>query len=130
MKSLIAEDEFVSRELLKKMLSPYGKCDIAVNGDEAVKSFKKAVDEKEPYDLLCLDIMMPIKDGPETLKEIRKLEQEAGIKGSAEVKVIVTTALDDQETVISSMTGGAAAYVVKPIRREKILGHLHEFGLI
>ena len=79
MKYLIVEDDFAARRLLQRYLSNYGDCDIAVDGNEAVEAFRQAVDEKEPYDLICLDIMMPNMDGHEALKVIRQIESEHGI---------------------------------------------------
>ena len=52
MRFLIVEDDFISRRLMQKLLSPYGDCDIAVNGAEAVTAFRGALQEKEPYDLI------------------------------------------------------------------------------
>lgn len=63
MKILIVEDDFYSRKILKKFLTAYGEVDIAINGEEAVAAFKLAWEENQPYDLITLDIMMPIMDG-------------------------------------------------------------------
>ena len=74
MKILIAEDEFVSRTKLEKILSSYGECHVTVDGSEALLAFKAALETNEPYDLICLDILMPKMDGHEALQEIRKME--------------------------------------------------------
>ena len=71
MKTLIVEDDFTSRLLLQGLLQPYGVCHICVNGREAIDAFKKALDEKESYNLVCLDIMMPEIDGQAALKQIQ-----------------------------------------------------------
>ncbi len=130
MKALIAEDDTVSSTLLKTLLSVYGECDVAEDGDKAVKKFKSAAEDNDPYDLVCLDIMMPIKDGQEALQNIRELEQESGIRGSAEVKVLMVTALDDVKTIIGSLKEGATAYIVKPVNRDVLEEHLRSFGLM
>ena len=41
------------------MLLPYGEVDMAVDGKEAFEAFRLAIEEVQPYDLICLDIMMP-----------------------------------------------------------------------
>jgi two-component system chemotaxis response regulator CheY len=46
MKTLIVEDDFTSRLFLQKILSPYGECHIAVNGNEAVQAFQMATDNQ------------------------------------------------------------------------------------
>ncbi|HBN09144.1 MAG TPA: response regulator, partial [Cyanobacteria bacterium UBA8530] len=59
MRILIVEDDFTSRRLLQKILAPYGECEIAINGKEAVSAVELAWGEDAPYHLICLDIMMP-----------------------------------------------------------------------
>ena len=63
MRILVAEDDRLSRVFLKKFLVRYGECDVAVDGIEALDCFMDAVKQKKPYDLLCLDFMMPRVDG-------------------------------------------------------------------
>jgi two-component system, chemotaxis family, chemotaxis protein CheY len=131
MKTLIVEDDFISRRILKEILSPYGECDIAIDGEEAVQAFRLALDESASYDLVCMDIMMPNMDGQEALKLIRALEKERGESGAKETKVIMTTALGDPRSVVEAFyKGGATSYLVKPISKQKLLQELRNFGLI
>lgn len=130
MKYLIVEDDFAARRLLKRYLSDYGDCDIAVDGHEAVEAFRQAMDEKEPYDLICLDIMMPNMDGREALRAIRQIEHEHGTDGLDGVKVIMTTALGDSKNVIGSFREGCEAYMVKPVEKDKLLEEMGSLGLI
>lgn len=131
MKILIVEDDFISRRIIKDILSPYGDCDIVVDGQEAVQAFKLAYEADEPYNLICMDIMMPNLDGQEALKQIRDIEKRSGIKGSAEVKVIMVTALDDPKTVFKAYyKGGATSYIVKPIEKDKLIQEIRGLGLI
>ncbi len=127
MKILIAEDEFVSRTILTEMLSAYGTCHVAVNGLEALEAIENAI-EKEKYDLVCLDIMMPELDGQEVLSGIRKLEKERGLEGVT--KVFMITALDDSENIMKAFTQGhCEAYLTKPIKKEELEKHIREMGL-
>ena len=130
MKCLIVEDDFAARRLLQRYLSGYGDCDIAVDGNEAVEAFRQATDEKEPYELICLDIMMPNMDGREALKLIRQIESEHGISGLDCVKVIMTTALEDPKNVIGSFREGCEAYIVKPVKKDKLLEEMENLGLV
>ena len=59
MRILIAEDDFASRLFMKKFLSKYGDCDVAVDGIEAIDAYLNSIQEGQVYDLICLDIMMP-----------------------------------------------------------------------
>jgi len=131
MRILIAEDDFISRRILKEILAPYGDCDVVVDGEEAVQAFQMAMEEHKPYDVICLDIMMPKTDGHEALKRIRESERAAGVRGSAEVKVVMVTALDDPKTVFQAYyRGGATSYIVKPIDKDKVIGEIRSLGLI
>jgi two-component system chemotaxis response regulator CheY len=130
MKTLIVEDEFVSRAKLQKILSGFGECHIAVNGKEGIEAVRVALDADEPYDLICMDILMPELDGHEALQEIRSVEQARGIGGLDHVKVIMTTGLKDGKNVMKAfIKGQCEAYLQKPVDREKLLGKLKELGL-
>ena len=132
MKFLIVDDDFDSRKLLQKILSPFGYCDIAVDGEEGVEAFRTALMEGEPYDLVCLDILMPNMDGQQALREFREIEKEKS-RTSAEqqVKVIMITGLDDSKEVHDAFfLGDATSYIVKPIRKQVLLDEIASLGLV
>lgn len=131
MKALVVEDDFASRKLLQKILTPYGEVDIAVNGLEAIEAFTKSLESDAPYDLICMDIMMPEMDGQTALKRIRAIERERSVPSIRESKVIMTTALDDPKNVVEAYyKGGATSYVPKPIDRAMLLHLLKNLNLI
>ncbi|AAS97242.1 response regulator [Nitratidesulfovibrio vulgaris] len=131
MRFLIVEDDFTSRKFLQNMLAPFGECDIAVNGVEAVEAFKTALDSSVPYDLVCLDIMMPEMDGHEALRAMRSIERERDVAPAQEVPVVMTTALDDPKNVVEAYyKGGATSYVPKPIDRQLFLQLLRNLGVL
>lgn len=130
MRVLIAEDDMASRKFLYKFLSVYGDCDVTVDGMEAIDAFLLAWDEENPYDLICLDIMMPKVDGLKALKTIRDLEQHKGIDDSRRVKIIMTTALNAQQTVMDSFQSGCEGYAAKPIDTQKLLEVIKKLGLL
>ena len=127
MRILIAEDDRLSRVFLKKSLSSYGTCDVAVDGMEALDAFMEAVKQKEPYDLLCLDIMMPRVDGLKVLKAIRVLEKQHNLKHTC---IMMMTALADVEYVDQALELGCDAYAAKPIDTEKVESVMRNFKLI
>lgn len=130
LKILIVEDDFMVRQILRDILEPYGVVDIAVNGEEAVQAFRVAWRHNSPYDLICMDIMMPVMDGNASLIKIREIELSLGIIGSEEVKVIMISALDDVKTVVKAYSkGGATSYIVKPIEKERLIGEMRSIGL-
>jgi two-component system chemotaxis response regulator CheY len=131
MYSLIVEDDFISRKILQKILSRYGECDVATNGLEAIRAFKLAWDQSRPYDLICMDIMMPILDGQMALREIRQLETDFGVESDRAVKVIMTTALNDKKEIVEAFyKGGASSYFVKPFEVDELLKELKMLGLV
>ena len=106
MRILLAEDDFVTRKFMAKFLSKYGECDVTVDGMEAVDAFMMALEEENPYDLVCLDVMMPVMDGYQALVGIRNLEKERNIPPQKAVKVIMATALNEEKNVKTLMLGG------------------------
>ncbi len=130
MRILIVEDDYTTRRILNQFLSPYGDCDIVVDGAEAVLAFRLAWEEGRPFDLICLDIMMPHVDGHEALRRIRDMEKAMGVKPSDEVKVIMVTALGDPKTVVKAFyEGGATSYLVKPIDKKILVQEMARLGL-
>jgi len=130
MKSLIVEDDFAARRLMQIYLAAYGECSIAINGVEAVNAVKLAIQEKQPYDLICLDIMMPIMDGMQALTEIREIEIENGIEDTNIAKVIITTAKSLSIKTTSTLKTGYESYLIKPIRKRELVDEIKKMGIL
>lgn len=130
MKILLAEDDFASRKFMDKQLSRYGECDVMVDGEEAVDAFMMALEDDEPYDLACLDVMMPVMDGYQVLKAIRNIEKQKKIPKDKCVKVVMITALNEERNVKMAFDLGCEAYVGKPIDVEKFEKVLKKLDLI
>ncbi len=120
MNILIIEDDVTSGKVLSRILQPYGTVTIATDGRQGLYSFKDALRNKVPYDLVFLDIMMPEIDGQEVLMEIRKTEEMLGIYGFDSVKIIMTTALDDNKNIMQAFRSQCEGYLVKPILKDKV----------
>lgn len=117
--ALIVEDEFVSRYILQEFLHPLGTCHVAVNGFEAILAFKNGLVEKHPYDLVCLDIMMPGMSGIEVAREMRRLEAELGAEKPC--KILMTTTVGDKEVILGMFQEKLCdAYLLKPLFKEKL----------
>ncbi len=130
LKILIVEDDFFTRRLLQRILAPLGESDIAVNGEEAIDAFRNSLADEFTYDLICLDILMPIMDGHETLQKIRQAEEAMGIFGSDGVKVIMITVLDDNKSILQAFRTGCEGYITKPIDKKKLMARIEELGLL
>jgi two-component system, chemotaxis family, chemotaxis protein CheY len=130
MKTLIVEDDFTSRLLLQELLKPYGSSHVAVNGKEAVEAVRLALRQGEPYDLICMDIMMPEMDGQEALKEIRACEDQSGLPLEQQAKIVMTTALGDVKNVMAAYSSLCDGYLTKPIHKDELLKTLIACGLL
>ena len=117
----MAEDNELNREIATEILRAEG-CIIeeAENGMVAVK---KLVNSKAGYyDLILMDIQMPIMDGYEAVKKIRMLDN----KELANVPIIAMTANAFEEDKKKAMEIGMNAHISKPIDIDKLLGSMME----
>lgn len=128
MRILIAEDDSTSARYMSGLLARFGECTVTEDGELALAAYEAALEEGQPYQLICLDIMMPRKNGQEVLEEIRSQEQAAGVKPGQGVKIIMTTALGDMRSVMSAYKGGATAYITKPILTERLYETICSLG--
>jgi YesN/AraC family two-component response regulator len=104
---LICDDEFAIRESIKAYLDEGYELSIATNGQEAINT----VTEKE-FDLLIIDIKMPIMDGLEAIRQIKNLKPEQ--------KIIVLTGYETTSIAEEAARQGVNAYLTKPIGKEKL----------
>lgn len=128
MRILIVDDDVTSGLVMKKMLGRYGETILASDGRQAFDVFKEHIKCKKPFDLMFLDIMMPEMDGQEVLKNIRDFELENAITGSDGIKIIMTTALDDNKNIISAFRSQCEGYIVKPVSLTKIKNQMNTLG--
>lgn len=107
---LIVDDIPFIRAVIKDILieGGYQVVDEASDGAQALAIYKAI----KP-DIVLLDIHMPVLDGIETLKRIKKINRES--------TVIMCSSLGDQENIINAISLGAKDFVVKPFRKERIL---------
>ena len=100
-KILLVEDEEMTREGVEEFLKVKGYEVVAVeDGEEAIATF-----QRESFDLVVLDIMLPKVDGFEVLQTIRK---------TSETSILMLTAMDDESTQIMSFEEYADDYMSKP----------------
>lgn len=132
MKCLVVDDDSFGRELLTCILSEYADIiDTAGDGVEAVTRFARSLQEGAPYNLVCLDILMPVLNGQEALKQMRRLESESGIPDSGTAVIIMTTAVSSlQEIKEAIWQGDCNNYLVKPIAHADLVSLLNTHKLI
>ncbi|QWR77689.1 response regulator [Candidatus Magnetomonas plexicatena] len=131
MRILVADDDFASRTMLQRFLEDYGDVDVVVNGAEAVTAFTLALDNNQPYGLVCLDVMMPEMDGVTALGRIRIKEKSMKVASDKEVKIIMTTSLEfykDSLTIGHKHLVRCNDYITKPIDLDKLAEILEKYG--
>ena len=116
MKILLAEDEQQLSRVLETAMTHEGyQVDTAFDGQEAVDLAKG-----NAYDLMILDIMMPVKTGIEALKEIRQTGNTT--------HVIMLTAMSEVDDKVTGLDAGADDYLTKPFSLKELLARLRSMS--
>ncbi|MGV6800823.1 MAG: response regulator [bacterium] len=117
---LIAEDNMVNQMVAKTMLEPINaKVHIANNGQEAIDMYRK-----NDYELVLMDISMPVMDGIQAMAEILKIREETGVT----IPVIGVTAHALREDENRCLDAGMDDYLPKPIKQEKLLALIEKWA--
>ena len=130
MRSLVVDDDYVSRTKLKTLLSPYGDSDAVPTGDIALRMFQIGHDEKIPYDLITMDIDMPGLKGQDVVKKIWQWEKAREIYMTDQVKILMVTVKNDSENIISSFKEGCDGFLIKPVTPDKLSQALAKMGIV
>jgi signal transduction histidine kinase/CheY-like chemotaxis protein len=117
---LAVEDNFANQELMKMILDSNGfeKLKVAADGQEAIELVKK-----ECFDIILLDVQMPIMNGFEACREIRAMEGETGKRAV----IIAMTAYASEEDKRKCLEAGMDDYISKPIVEAIIIEKLKEW---
>ncbi len=121
---LVVEDTLDNRTLIELYLKDFAhKLTMVENGQLAVDIVAVHTDPTPPYDLILMDVQMPIMDGHTATRAIRALEQE---RGWAPMPIIALTAHALREEIERSMAAGCTAHLTKPIRKQALLDAIAE----
>src|SRR5687767_3860006 len=111
---LIVDDEYIGRETLQSVLEGEGyDLEMAENGFQAIEKAKQLLP-----DVILLDVMMPGMTGFEVCQRIRSDPQ------IAEIPIIILTALDDRESLLTALKAGADDFISKPFDRYELRARL------
>ena len=111
-KILVAEDNKINREIISIQLKKFGcEFDFAENGEIALCLFKNSI-----YDIILMDVQMPVMDGLEATRKIRNMEKDM----SSHTKIIALTAGVMKNDIDRCMEAGMDAYISKPVKIDKI----------
>jgi signal transduction histidine kinase/AmiR/NasT family two-component response regulator len=114
MKVLVAEDNQTNQTVLKLLLGQLGmNVDIVENGQLAFEAFRT-----QHYDLILMDMQMPVWDGMQAMRAIREAEAQAQ---SGHIPIVALTANAMAHQVTEQLSAGADAHASKPIRMEELI---------
>jgi len=126
MRSLVVDDSPTIRLVVQHILGPYGPCDVAQNGQEAVDAHLRGLREGHPYHLICLDLGLPYLDGSAVPATIRATEAEHSAVRS---RIVLVTASKDLARIQTAYEHGADGCLFKPVVPDELLQYLTDFGL-
>jgi PAS domain S-box-containing protein len=113
---LLADDYVTNREVARRHLEAGGHCvSLVCNGQEAIEAF-----ESGDFDLIFMDIQMPVMDGIEATKRIRDLERGSG--SACRIPILALTAHAVKEYIDACLQAGMDDYLIKPVFRQDLLG--------
>ena len=115
MKFLCAEDNELNAEILTELLKIEGaECTICENGEEILKAFEQSA--PGDYDMILMDVKMPVMNGYEATKAIRRSSHEL----AKTIPIIAMTANAFSEDIQHSFAAGMNAHVSKPVEMKML----------
>lgn len=124
MKILLVEDNDLNLEVAQYILEDAGaEIIVARNGLESVELFEQS--ESDSFDVILMDVMMPVMDGLTATKRIRKLKR----KDARTVPVIAMTANVFNEDIIAAKEAGMNEHIAKPLDFDKLIHTLAKYFL-
>ena len=118
---LLVEDVEINREIVMALLEPTGlEIDCAENGEEAVARFGEAYNK---YDMIFMDVQMPVMDGYEATRRIRALD----VPGAGDIPIVAMTANVFREDIERAMDAGMNSHVGKPLDFDEVLDKLRTY---
>ena len=118
MNILLVEDVTINRVILKNILQNFNcvnNIDEAKDGIEAIEKIIRAYNRNNKYDIIFLDIIMPMQSGYHVLEQIKKYEKNNNISDNNRAKIITISSLDSDEEKNKSLKMGADDAIIKPI---------------
>src|SRR6056297_2038766 len=119
---LLAEDDLISRRLIRILIEKLGhQVNVVENGKKAFDAFKK-----DHYDIILMDIQMPLMDGLECTKKIRDYEKMDNLSPVTIIAVTAHAMIGDKEKCLNA---GMDDYITKPIEEKVLLNKINKFKI-
>jgi CheY-like chemotaxis protein len=120
LKILLAEDNLTNQKIIKKIICSLShECHVANNGLEAFKN-----SQKNEYDLIFMDLMMPVMGGIDSARKIRRDEKSLNRR----TPIVALTASVDTETRASVEKAGMDEFVSKPVTLQRIAQVINKYS--
>lgn len=130
---LLVEDNIVNQKLLQKQLSKQQfSVTVANHGAEALDHLKATTDwqgndsGERPFQTILMDIEMPVMNGLDCMREIRRLEMEGILNGTASIITITANAREEQQ--LAAKNAGADMIITKPFKTGALVQAINSFG--
>lgn len=127
MKSLVIDDSKLIGLIMQETLEQYGSCDVAFNPVDGFNKYVKSVNNNIPYDVVYLDLIMPIYNGYQVLEMLRNYEKSRNVKNSI---IIIVSGIYDEENKKKAIELGADAYFMKPFNIAEFTKFFKEKSLL
>jgi len=122
---LVAEDNEINALLARALLTRLGhQATVATDGEAAVAAWLAARAEDKPFDLVLMDVHMPVVDGCEAARRMRAVEREAGGKRVPIAALTANAAAEDRDACLAA---GMDGFLVKPLERRRLTEFLKSF---
>ncbi|KAL4451935.1 hypothetical protein ABPG75_007597 [Micractinium tetrahymenae] len=110
---LLAEDNLINQTVAKRVLTSLGcNCQVASNGREAVMAVEEAAAAGQPFDVVLMDMCMPVLGGVEATQEIRQL--------GCQTPIVAMTANASERDRVECITAGMDGFLSKPVLKEQL----------
>ena len=118
-KILLVEDNPVNTLLARSVLEKnQHQVDVAVNGAVGVQLFKQAIEYGLPYDLIYMDLHMPVMDGMSAIKAIREIENSSEL---SKTRIVALSADEEEQTHRKARLVGADEFLAKPFEPNMLI---------
>lgn len=125
-RSLVVEDDELTGNLLSLILEENGySVDYFQDGQQAIDAVFKAISDKNHYNLIMCDIMLPGADGHSIIKKIREFEDEVDMPQEDKSKILIVSSSDNpKDYALGLFKGQISSYIIKPFSRAQIVQEL------
>lgn len=127
---LVVDDEPLVRSILVGIIGDRAECDQAENGEDALSKYKEAVNSGRFYDLIFIDIAMPVMNGRKLLRAIRENEIKLSIPYDSRIKAIVVSAENSPRRVADTFFEDSCNdYIIKPFKIIDVVTILDKYNI-